>query len=139
MNLVPILQKHFKEGNKLYSMVHGWVTLFRIDSNGGITYPIVIELDNDSKERFTSDGKYFYDRGECVLFPDPSKNWSKFIEITEGDAVVYLKDGIWHLGRAETTPSGEMGVKQPDGSIYLPEKMIPTELFDFDNFENMKL
>lgn len=141
MNLIPILQKHFKEGDRLYSMVHGQVNLIRVDdSSEKITYPIVIELDNGSKERLTLDGKCFDDRGECILFPDTDKDWSKLMGIKEGDAVVYSKDGIWQLGRAAKKPySGKMGVKQPDGNIYLPEEMILPELFDFNNLENMKL
>lgn len=138
MNLIPILQKHFKEGDTLYSILHGRVTFVEIKPENG--YPIVM-IDSDNVEAlFTSSGNYFKGMGECVLFPDAGKSWDAFIEIKEGDAIVYLKDEVWHLGRAaKEVCTGKMGAKQPNGKVYLPEKMINAELFDFNNFENMKL
>lgn len=138
MNLIPILQKHFKEGNKLYSILHGRVTFVKINPED--TYPIVAMDSNNMEALFTSSGNYFEDMGECVLFPDTKKSWDAFIQIEEGDAVVYLKDEVWHLGRAAKRASiNEIGVKDRNGDIYFPEKIVKAELFDFDNFENMKL
>lgn len=138
MNLVPILQKHFRKGNKLYSTVHGWVTLIEINPKN--EYPIVTADHYNMDALFTSSGNYFKDMGECILFPDTEKSWDAFIEIREGDAIVYLKDEVWHLGRAaEEACTGKIGAKQPNGKVYFPEKMINVELFDFNNFENMKL
>lgn len=140
MNLIPILQKHFKEGDRLYSMIHGWVTLYSADPSRGVTYPIAVETSGASRELFTCDGRYFEEGGECILFPDHNKDWSKFVEANEGDAVVYLEDGTWHLGRAVKVASYKtMGVRKSNGDVYLPPKMIPAELFDFNNFENIKL
>lgn len=138
MNLIPILQKRFKEGNKLYSIIHGWVTFVKIKPES--EYPIVV-MDPDNVEAlFTSSGNYFKGMGECVLFPDTKKNWNAFVKVREGDAIVYLKDEVWHLGRAtEEACTGKIGAKQPNGEVYFPEKMVKAELFDFNNFENMKL
>lgn len=138
MNLIPILQKHFKEGNKLYSIIHGWVTFVEIKPKD--EYPIVTTDSDNIEALFISSGNYFKGMGECVLFPDPKKSWDAFIEIKDGDAVVYFKDGVWQLGRAvKVTSYKTMGVRQSTGDIYLPSKIVPVELFDFNNFESMIL
>lgn len=141
MNLIPTLQKHFKEGNKLYSVIHGWVTFDRIDLSNE-EYPIRVEdpIVEGAIVSFTREGKHLKGLGECILFPNPDKDWRGFVEIEEGDAVVYLKDEVWHLGRAaKRTSINEIGVKDLNGDIYFPEKIVKAELFDFDNFENIKL
>lgn len=77
LDLVEIL-KNCPKGTKLYSTIHGEVTLYRVD-NIDIYYPIVVKY-NDSQIEFTSEGKYYieYD-GECTLFPSKDqRDWSKF-------------------------------------------------------------
>lgn len=138
MNLIPIIQKYFKEGDKLYSMIHGWVVLIEVQPEK--TYPIITMSSDEGEVLLTGNGTYFKDMGECILFPDTKKSWDKYIKIEDGDAIVYWKDEIWHLGRAaKEAHTGKIGAKQPNGEVYFPEKMINAKLFDFNNFENMKL
>lgn len=77
LDLVEIL-KDCPKGTKLYSTIHGEVTLYRVDDID-IYYPIVVKY-NDSQIEFTSEGKYYieYD-GECTLFPSKDqRDWGKF-------------------------------------------------------------
>lgn len=78
LNLVEIL-KDCPEGTKLYSTIHGEVTL--ITSNDTSQhYPISVRLNDKTVEIFTSEGKLLnkFD-GECILFPSKTqRDWSKF-------------------------------------------------------------
>ena len=77
LDLVKIL-KDCPKGTKLYSAIHGEVTLDQVNNIDGY-YPIVVKY-NDSQTEFTRDGKYYieYD-GECMLFPSKDqRDWSKF-------------------------------------------------------------
>lgn len=78
IDLTKIL-KDCPEGTKLYSLVHGEVTL--ITSNDTLKlYPIAVRLNDKKIEIFTSEGKLLnkFD-GECILFPSKTQHdWSKF-------------------------------------------------------------
>ena len=78
LNLVEIL-KDCPEGTKLYSTIHGEVTL--ITSNDTSQhYPISVRVNDKTVEIFTSEGKLLnkFD-GECILFPSKTqRDWSKF-------------------------------------------------------------
>lgn len=76
MNIAEIL-KDCPKGTKLYSVIHGEVRLANIENT---KYPIVVEIDYDGMESFTSDGKLFSDYdGECTLFPSKdNRDWSTF-------------------------------------------------------------
>lgn len=78
LNLCEIL-KDCPEGTKLYSTIHGEVTL--IDSNDTSQhYPISVRLNDKTVEIFTYEGKLLnkFD-GECILFPSKDqRDWSKF-------------------------------------------------------------
>lgn len=77
LNLVEIL-KDCPKGTKLYSTLHGEVTLIRTDFEE--YYPILVKLCDNLEESFTAEGKliFFYD-GECILFPSKDqRDWSKF-------------------------------------------------------------
>ena len=77
LDLVKIL-KGCPKGTKLYSTIHGKVTLNYIHEQA-IDYPINV-MYNDRFVSFTRGGKYDteYD-GECVLFPSKDqRDWSKF-------------------------------------------------------------
>ena len=67
------------KGTKLYSTIHGEVTL--IDSNDTSQhYPISVRLNDNTVEIFTYEGKLLnkFD-GECILFPSKDqRDWSKF-------------------------------------------------------------
>lgn len=77
LDLVKIL-KDCPKGTKLYSAIHGEVTLDQVNNIDGY-YPIVVKY-NDNQTEFTRDGKYYIDcDGECVLFPSKDqRDWSKF-------------------------------------------------------------
>ena len=78
INLCEIL-KDCPKGTKLYSTVHGEVSL--ISCNTILCYPIVVRLSNNTEESFTAKGKLLIDcnNGECVLFPSKDqRDWSKF-------------------------------------------------------------
>ena len=79
MNIAEILKKCPK-GTKLYSLVHGEVTLENIISIG--KYPIEVVADDGGLKYYTKDGLVFANRpnGECVLFPSKNqRDWSKFV------------------------------------------------------------
>ena len=78
IDLTKIL-KDCPKGTKLYSTVHGEVSL--ISCNTILCYPIVVRLSDDSEESFTAKGKLLmdYNNCECVLFPSKDqRDWSKF-------------------------------------------------------------
>ena len=78
IDLTKIL-KNCPEGTKLYSTIHGEVTL--ISSNDTSQhYPISVRLNDKNVEIFTCEGKLLnkFD-GECILFPSKKqRDWSKF-------------------------------------------------------------
>ena len=78
IDLTKIL-KNCPEGTKLYSTIHGEVTL--IDSNDTSQhYPISVRLNDKKVEIFTYEGKLLnkFD-GECISFPSKNqRDWSKF-------------------------------------------------------------
>ena len=73
------IMKDCPKGTKLYSTIHGEVTL--IDSNDTSQhYPISVRLNDNTVEIFTYEGKLLnkFD-GECILFPSKEqRDWSKF-------------------------------------------------------------
>ena len=78
IDLTKIL-KDCPKGTKLYSTVHGEVSL--ISCNTILCYPIVVRLSDNSEESFTAKGKLLmdYNNCECVLFPSKDqRDWSKF-------------------------------------------------------------
>ena len=78
IDLTKIL-KDCPKGTKLYSTIHGEVTL--IDSNDTSQhYPISVRLNDKKVEIFTYEGKLLnkFD-GECILLPSKDqRDWSKF-------------------------------------------------------------
>lgn len=76
IDLTKIL-KNCPKGFKLYSIVHGEVTFSAIE-NG--KYPICVLTDNNnSTAYYSSNGKIYVTRGECILFPSKDqRDWSKF-------------------------------------------------------------
>lgn len=78
IDLTKIL-KDCPEGTKLYSTIHGEVSL--ITSNDiSQHYPIAVRLNDKTVELFTYEGKILnkFD-GECILFPSKEqRDWSKF-------------------------------------------------------------
>lgn len=79
LNLCEIL-KDCPKGTRLYSSIHGDVTLEAILTTPDI-YPIVFRSEKtDDRTRVTLDGRYFSSEdGECILFPSKDqRDWSKF-------------------------------------------------------------
>lgn len=78
IDLTKIL-KYCPKGTKLYSTIFGEVTF--ISSNVGFSYPIIVRINDNLEESFTSEGKLFndYKDAECVLFPSKDqRDWYKF-------------------------------------------------------------
>ena len=66
-------------GTRLYSVIHGEVTLNHVSSED-VNYPIQVNRKNDQLT-FTRDGRLYDESpdGECVLFPSKDqRDWSKF-------------------------------------------------------------
>ena len=89
MNIAEIL-KYCPKGTKLYSLVHGEVTLEEIKS--AVTYPIKVTLNDKLSTYYTKDGLFFTEYGDCVLFPSKTKrDWSKFrIPVKRGDVMMRI-------------------------------------------------
>ena len=78
IDLTKIL-KDYPAGTKLYSTIHGEVTLITSNDTSQY-YPINVRLNDKTLEIFTSEGKLLDEYGgECVLFPSKDqRDWSKF-------------------------------------------------------------
>lgn len=89
MNIAEIL-KYCPKGTKLYSLVHGEVTLEEIKSD--VTYSIKVALNDKISTYYTKDGLFFTEYGDCVLFPSKTqRDWSKFrIPIKRGDIMMKI-------------------------------------------------
>lgn len=78
IDLTKIL-KDCPKGWKLYSTINGNVYFNCIEKNNNKKYPIIIELETGTFEKFASDGKLFSNYGECILFPSKDqRDWNKF-------------------------------------------------------------
>lgn len=89
MNIAEIL-KYCPKGTKLYSLVHGEVTLKEVKS--AVKYPIKVALNDKLSTYYTKDGLFFIESGECILFPSKTqRDWSKFrIPIKRGDIMMKI-------------------------------------------------
>ena len=69
------------EGTNMYSTLHGVVKFKRIDLTNK-DYPILVKSYFDytiNCRRYTKDGKFYIETGECILFPaKDQRDWSKF-------------------------------------------------------------
>ena len=75
IDLTKIL-KYCPEGTKLYSPIFGKVTLVEIIQES--EYPIRTKAD-DCSPRFTREGRYYKEYGECMLFPSKdNRDWRTF-------------------------------------------------------------
>lgn len=154
MNIAEIL-KHCPKGTKLYSLVHGEVTLEKIEKTG--EYPIKVIVQNNRSEFFTKDGLLFPNNlnGECVLFPSKKqRDWSKFrLSVKNGDIMMlengtkpfifrkYLKystgiEGFISDFYCGITKSNELEIKTTNNPYWTMDFIIPAseeakkELFD---------
>lgn len=94
-NIAEIL-KNAPQGLKLYSLVHGEVTLEKVFDSNDTHYPIVVLDSDDNCCTFTKYGKIFKNHKdvECVLFPSKEhKTWDDWQSVLfqVGDVVINQK------------------------------------------------
>lgn len=106
MNIVEIL-KYCPKGTKLYSTVHGEVTLNYICKEK--KYPICINI-YDQKDSLTKEGRLYEDKGECILFPSENqRSWEDFrLPIKKGDIMMSID------GKSPFIASGKITVSCPE-------------------------
>lgn len=135
MNIAEIL-KHCPKGTKLYSTVHGEVTLRKVYDECSYPYPIYIDI-STSHESFTKEGRLYEDKGECVLFPSKNqKDWNKFrIPVRKGDIMMHIDGSCPFIASGETITSypkavcGISGVfMMGDDNIWTSEFYIPASI-----------
>lgn len=150
MDIAEIL-KYCPKGTKLYSTIHGEVTLrniFYIDKG----YPIVVITCNSAIQKFTEEGHYLknYPNSECVLFPSKNqRDWNKFrLPVKKGDIMMVNNrafiisneyadafNGAFHKYICGIDTDGTFKVSQSD-NYWISEFYIPAseeakkELFD---------
>lgn len=150
MNIAEIL-KYCPKGTKLYSTIHGEVTLrniFYIDKG----YPIVVITCNSAIQKFTEEGHYLKNcpNSECVLFPSKNqRDWNKFrLPVKKGDIMMVnnrafiISDGYadeissaFHKYICGIDTDGTFKVSQSDNywtsEFYIPaSEEAKKELFD---------
>lgn len=106
MNIVEIL-KYCPKGTKLYSTVHGEVTLNYICKEK--KYPICINI-YDQKDSLTKEGRLYEDKGECILFPSENqRSWEDFrLPIKKGDIMMSID------GKSPFIASGKITFSCPE-------------------------
>lgn len=150
MDIAEIL-KYCPKGTKLYSTIHGEVTLrniFYIDKG----YPIVVITCNSAIQKFTEEGHYLKNcpNSECVLFPSKNqRDWNKFrLPVKKGDIMMVNNrafiisneyadafNGAFHKYICGIDTDGTFKVSQSD-NYWISEFYIPAseeakkELFD---------
>lgn len=66
------------EGTELYSSIYGEVYFTKIDLKDK-DFPVLVLSEVYAYQRFTKNGKYNRNIGECILFPSKDqRDWSKF-------------------------------------------------------------
>ena len=147
MNIAKIL-KYCPKGTKLYSLIHGDVTLDRVNNKSN--YPIVVVTNMGENRYFTSKGFYnqCYSNGECILFPSKEqRDWSKFrVPVERGDIMMEIDGSYPFIASGEFTKNGfpkyicginlENNLQMDMGAGWTSEFCIPAseeakkELFD---------
>lgn len=105
MNIAEIL-KYCPKGTKLYSTVHGEVTLAYICKENKDSICINIY---DQKDSLTKEGRLYEDKGECILFPSKNqRSWEDFrLPIKKGDIMMSID------GKSPFIASGKITVSSP--------------------------
>lgn len=103
MNIAKIL-KYCPEGTKLYSTIHGEVTLIEVKEDSNYNYPIFIDVSEACYETFTKEGRIEENKGECILFPSKNqRNWNKFrIPVKKGDIMMHIDGSCPFIASGET-------------------------------------
>lgn len=88
--------KYCPKDTKLYSLIHGEVTLY--DVNIETDYSITVVTNKKDYVSFTIEGLYNqnYTNGECILFPSKDqRDWSKFrLPLKIGDIMMKVDGTI---------------------------------------------
>ena len=131
MNLVEIL-KNVPAGTKLWSDIYGEVTFDGVVEDDH-RYPI-----KTLSSKYTKDGKFYFDKGQCILFPSKTqRDWTKFkVDLPEGTKVMCSDNGIgWCLRHYASNKCVFMnGLKE--GSVYEYINIVPVFEFNFDDIES---
>lgn len=136
MNIANIL-KYCPEGTKLYSTVHGEVTLMQICKNENENYPIHIDVSEACYETLTKEGRLYENQGECVLFPsEEQRDWNKFrIPVKKGDIMMHTDGSCPFIASGETVtsyPKAVCGISGVftigDNNIWTSEFYIPASI-----------
>lgn len=134
MNIANIL-KYCPEGTKLYSTVHGEVTLMKICEDED--YPIYISISEACYETYTEEGQIYENQGECVLFPsEEQRDWNKFrIPVKKGDIMMHTDGSCPFIASGETVtsyPKAVCGISGVftigDNNIWTSEFYIPASI-----------
>lgn len=107
MNIAEIL-KHCPKGTKLYSLIHGEVTLDEVNIENN--YPITVITCKNIYEYFTSEGtlRRCYPNSECILFPSKEqRDWKKFrLPVKRGDIMMEIDGSYPFIALGEFTKNG---------------------------------
>lgn len=130
LNLVEIL-KNVPSGSKLWSYISGDIEFESIDYQDP-KYPI-----KTSTDTFTSDGKLYEDRGECILFPSKDqRDWSKFkVDLPKCTKVMCSSGRGWNLRYYAWNKRCYDGGKKT-GNTSDWDYIVPVSDFDFTNLES---
>lgn len=136
MNIAKIL-KYCPKGTKLYSLVHGEVTLDEVDYT--CNYPIRVITSVKDNEYFNSEGLYnqrCFD-SECILFPSKEqRDWNKFrLPVKRGDIMMEVDGSYPFIASGEFTKDGfpkyicginlENNLQMDMGAVWTSEFYIP--------------
>lgn len=130
MNIANIL-KYCPNGTKLYSTVHGEVTLEQICENENENYPIHIDVSEACYETLTKEGRLYENQGECVLFPsEKQRDWNKFrLPVKKGDIMMHIDGSCPFIASGETITSYPKAVCGISGVFMMGDDNIWT--FEF--------
>ena len=128
MNLVEIL-KNVPAGTKFWSDIYGEVTFDGVVEDDH-RYPI-----KTLSSKYTKDGKFYFDKGQCILFPSKTqRDWTKFkFDLPEGTKVMCSDNGCnWEL---RIYKSKKMCSIPGVANTYEWKYIVPVSDFDFENIE----
>lgn len=107
MNIANLL-KYCPRGTKLYSLIHGEVTLHEV--NIGNAYSITVVTNKNDYEYYTEEGIYNhrYLDGECILFPSKDqRDWKKFrLSVKRGDIMMEIDGSYPFIASGEFNKDG---------------------------------
>ena len=129
MDLVEIL-KNVPAGTKLWSDIYGEVTFDGVVEDDH-RYPI-----KTLSSKYTKDGKFYFDKGQCILFPSKTqRDWTKFkFDLPEGTKVM-CSDSEYNWELRIYKGKNRCGVPGVPNT-YEWKYIVPVSDFDFENIES---